>query len=634
MDDPRGILPTGPVVGGDATPKSPHGSVASRHSSTSRASRLSNHSSPKSGGVKQKQQRTVFCQKHCCNTVTSCLFVGVMISLGSIAMTVCGYFAMNIASQTVVNANVTEVVVNEQLHENLYKFRTFGPVMIGFGGFLIMCACVLLCEAKDKKNKRRNNANENLLSEHERIMEEARERFYNENRTALMLHSHTAVDYRTPKSAANESTTCLDQELVSNNIKTPRVKPLAIVAPDHDNVSIAPGSPVVLVHGPTSVEPAEFISEGDLQKSIEKETAAKNDLSSNSKNNSPERKSGSPSRNSKKHNNTVTPTSCVEHSTDVFPVPIFSVLPKIDSPRSAGSNGSLRAGGAIPKSILVQPMKLSPIRSVNGPIRVRLDDSPTELSPSISPSTLSKSNECIPLPRSPGSTPARLKRGKKKKVTAVGLDASSGGLGQCRCRSDPSMTSMWYPDRQGDACCCLQSDCCWGENCQLENKSMQAPPSSSSTSANQNKDDPLVTIVATGDKTNSLPPQQPLQHEGSMNVNAQHIDLKPNTSEQVGGMDSVDRGLEKFTTHQDDNLSSLNTDTAPNDDEDASRTSPSRKPNNTNECPAEDEDNTAGSNTDTLVVRDRNSNITVSSMRQETPGKGAPYGQSQGGVMV
>lgn len=617
MDDPQRVLPAGPVVEDDAIPKSPHGSVASRHSSTSRASRLSSHSSPKSGGV-QKQQKTVFCQKHC-STVTSCLFVGVMISLGSIAMTVCGYFAMNIASQTIVNVNATEIVVNEQLHENLYKFRTFGPVMIGFGGFLIMCACVLLCEAKDKKNKRRNNANENLLNEHDRIMEEARERFYNENRAALMLQSHT-VDYRTPKTSAHESTTCLDPEMVGNSIKSPGVKPLAITAPENDDASITSGSPVVLVHGPTIVEPADFITENDNQTSIEKES--KGDLSSNSRNCSPERKCGSPSRNLKK-SNTVTPTS-FEH-TDVFPVPIFPVLPKIDSPRTNSSNGSLRAGGAIPKSILVQPMKLSPIRSVNGPIRVRLDDSPTELSAGMSPSALSKSNECIPLPRSPGSTPARLKRGKKKKV-AVGLDAS--GLSQCRCRSDPSMTSMWYPDRQPDACCCLQSDCCWGENCQLE-KSM---PASSSTSANQNKDDPLVMIVAAGDQTSSLPPQ-PLQ-QGSMNVNAQNIDLKPKISEQVDAVDAVDQGSDKLATHQDDNFSSLNTDNVPNEDTDTSRTSPSRKLNNTNECPTDGGDGSAGSNAGTLVVRDRNSNITVSSIRQETPGKGAPYGQSQGGVMV
>ncbi|XP_038056849.1 uncharacterized protein LOC119728618 [Patiria miniata] len=606
--------PVADVEGQTEVPSSPHGSAISQQSSTSHSSAHSSHSSPTS----RLRQKQLACRKYC-STVLACLAVGVMITLGSVAMTVCGYFAMNIASQTVQSGNKTAVVLDEQLHENLYKFRTFGPVMIGFGSFLIMCACVLLCEEKDKKHKSRTHAGENLLSEHERIMQEARERFYNENRNVLLVESNT-VDYRNPKASSNECTSCLESENVRNSAIT-QVKPLASSAAESDGASGVSGSPVVLVHGPTIIEPAQCAVSDEHQQTNEN---GMSDIHSKSNHNSPDHKSSSPSRNSKKHN-AVRPSS-IEDAKSELAFPISPVLPKIDSPR--GSNGISRAGGAIPKSILVQPLKLSPIRSVNGPIRVRLDDSPTELSP-FAPSNASKSAECIPQPRSPGSTSGRVKRGKKKK-SAGSLQAS---LGQCRCLSDPSMSTPRSQDRQLDSCCCLQPDCCWGSNCQLDK--------SVSTNA-KNTDDPLAGLVATGGKSN-IPLLQPLNSDC---VPIQSIELKPKS---IGELVAADR--EKSTNKHKDtcldthykNPHGVNQIT--NSDKDTLRdatppkgaASPARQVDSDKERSAlgGEKVTTDETNAEALAIKDRNSNIKVSSKRQDAPGKGAPNsGQAKGGVIV
>ncbi|XP_022107147.1 uncharacterized protein LOC110988170 [Acanthaster planci] len=596
------------VEGQTAVPTSPHGSAISQQSSTSRSSARSSHSSPKSG----LRQKTIVCRKHC-TTVLACLLVGVMITLGSVAMTVCGYFAMNIASETVRSENSTTVLIDEELHENLNKFRTFGPVMIGFGSFLIMCACVLLCEEKDKKTKSRTQANENLLSEHERIMQEARERFYNENRNALLVESQT-VDYRTPKASSNELTSCIECDTNNAMIK---VTPLTPSGAETDAVSGASGSPVVLVHGPTIVEPAQC--ETSDKKHLTNENGFVNNSPSNSNHSSPDRTIGSPARSLKK-NNAVGP-SHIEDVSSELAIPSTSVLPKIDPSRS--SNGVSRAGGAIPKSILVQPLKLSPIRSVNGPIRVRLDDSPTELSP-FTPSSASKSAECLPQPRSPGSTPRRIKRGKKKK-SAGSLQAS--GFSQCRCLSDPSMSSARSQDRHVDACCCLQPDCCWGGHCQLD-KSIPT----SSPSATKSTDDPLADLVATDSKVN-IPLLQPLKSD--MAVNAQSTELKPKS---IGELVAADK----------ENCRNKETilDKHPNGENKMTNKTDAPQPKGAPSLPTSEADSeylAAGgknltqdeTNTEAHIIKDRNSNIKVSSTRQDTSGKSVPCsGQAKGGVMV
>lgn len=79
-----------------------------------------------------------------------CLLVGLIVLSGSITMTVFGFLA-NDFSQTINNVgNVTSKERDDALYETLTKLKTYGPIMIGCGCFIIMCACVLLCDARDR----------------------------------------------------------------------------------------------------------------------------------------------------------------------------------------------------------------------------------------------------------------------------------------------------------------------------------------------------------------------------------------------------------------------------------------------------------------------------------------------------
>lgn len=88
-----------------------------------------------------------------CSTSCWCMIIGVTITCGSIAMTACSYFAEVLATETFMHRNVTEIIVDDHLRLKLAKLKTIGPILIGLGIFFMLCAFVLLCEARDRLNQ-------------------------------------------------------------------------------------------------------------------------------------------------------------------------------------------------------------------------------------------------------------------------------------------------------------------------------------------------------------------------------------------------------------------------------------------------------------------------------------------------
>ncbi|KAJ8032757.1 hypothetical protein HOLleu_22799 [Holothuria leucospilota] len=82
-----------------------------------------------------------------------CLLFGFLVLAGSIAMTVFGFLASEFSQKTSSVDNVTTEVRDKELFETLTSLKTYGPIMIGCAVFIIMCACVLLCDARDRLNK-------------------------------------------------------------------------------------------------------------------------------------------------------------------------------------------------------------------------------------------------------------------------------------------------------------------------------------------------------------------------------------------------------------------------------------------------------------------------------------------------
>lgn len=175
-----------------------------------------------------------------CSTSCVCMFIGVIIALGSIAMTACSYFADVIARETILAGNATEIVIDEPLRSTIAKFRTIGPILIGLGIFFMLCACVLLCEAKDRLNK--------TSEESEKI---------------LPIEYHNGDSYRTADSIKAESLAITpDIEFPIPSSSSPESESSCSVNDDHTNrygtydlpVCGRQGSPVVLVHGVDSID--------------------------------------------------------------------------------------------------------------------------------------------------------------------------------------------------------------------------------------------------------------------------------------------------------------------------------------------------------------------------------------------
>ncbi|XP_070554854.1 uncharacterized protein [Ptychodera flava] len=79
------------------------------------------------------------------------VLIGLLIFAGGLGMTVMGYYADELSDKTIVNGNTVEVVRDSVRYDHLYNFRIVGPIIMGCGIFTILCACVVLQEAREKK---------------------------------------------------------------------------------------------------------------------------------------------------------------------------------------------------------------------------------------------------------------------------------------------------------------------------------------------------------------------------------------------------------------------------------------------------------------------------------------------------
>ena len=87
------------------------------------------------------------------------ILVGTMVLLGGTAMCVSGYYA-GYFSRTQLGMNGTEPVYrrDERAHYHIKNLTFAGPVFMGIGCFVIVVACVVVCETRDKLLKERADA--------------------------------------------------------------------------------------------------------------------------------------------------------------------------------------------------------------------------------------------------------------------------------------------------------------------------------------------------------------------------------------------------------------------------------------------------------------------------------------------
>nr|XP_054771988.1 uncharacterized protein LOC129279952 [Lytechinus pictus] len=183
-----------------------------------------------------------------CNPVHICLVLGMAVATGSVAMTVCGYMSYQIALRTVIVGNETITTIDNELQKDIDKFRTFGPVLIGLGSFISMCACVLMCEARDDKKR---EARKQLADDEE-----------DEDYMTRQEHMYALQREVMECEARHKSCPLYREALVSQHAR--HLEEVAYA--DESSHS----SPVVLVHGPSL---AEEKRRNDSQESNESEAA-------------------------------------------------------------------------------------------------------------------------------------------------------------------------------------------------------------------------------------------------------------------------------------------------------------------------------------------------------------------------
>uniref|UniRef100_A0A914ECF8 Uncharacterized protein n=2 Tax=Acrobeloides nanus TaxID=290746 RepID=A0A914ECF8_9BILA len=83
-----------------------------------------------------------------CRTVV----IGIVVIIIGMGMTIIGYFdkelSMKISYNSTLNENVT--TINDTLRYPLKSMQYLGPVLMGFGSFLLIIACVITLESRDK----------------------------------------------------------------------------------------------------------------------------------------------------------------------------------------------------------------------------------------------------------------------------------------------------------------------------------------------------------------------------------------------------------------------------------------------------------------------------------------------------
>ena len=78
-------------------------------------------------------------------------FVGLFVLLGGTAMSVLGYYARDLATERVSNGTHAYHTVNDNKRISIGLLTYIGPVVMGFGCFTIVVACVVVCEQRDKE---------------------------------------------------------------------------------------------------------------------------------------------------------------------------------------------------------------------------------------------------------------------------------------------------------------------------------------------------------------------------------------------------------------------------------------------------------------------------------------------------
>lgn len=238
--------PTDESTPQDSSPthSSPYGNVSLEAFPKSQKAQGSPHSQKTGPGKDESKPRrcTWF------NPIHVCLVLGMAVAIGSVAMTVCGYMSYQIALRTVNLGNETITTIDDELQGEIEKFRTFGPVLIGLGSFISMCACVLMCEARDEKKRETRK----------QLAEDEEDQDYMTRQEHMYALQREVMECE----ARHKSCPLYRETLVSQHLK------------HHEEVAYADesshSSPVVLVHGPSL---AEEKRRNDSQDSNESEAA-------------------------------------------------------------------------------------------------------------------------------------------------------------------------------------------------------------------------------------------------------------------------------------------------------------------------------------------------------------------------
>ena len=77
--------------------------------------------------------------------------VGLLVLLGGAAMSVIGYYAQDMATFKTSNGTHTFNQVNSNKRFHLNNLTYLGPVVMGCGCFIMVVACVVICDQRDKK---------------------------------------------------------------------------------------------------------------------------------------------------------------------------------------------------------------------------------------------------------------------------------------------------------------------------------------------------------------------------------------------------------------------------------------------------------------------------------------------------
>ncbi|XP_072045278.1 LOW QUALITY PROTEIN: uncharacterized protein [Amphiura filiformis] len=310
-----------------------------------------------------------------CSTSCMCMIIGVIITAGSIAMTACSYFADVLARETIIAGNVTEIILDEHLRTRITRYRTIGPVLIGLGSFFILCACVLICEARDRLMKPSEESEKILPKDYHDV---------DSYRTAASIKAESLaitpdIEFPLASSSSSESQYPVEDGHVCK-----------IHGYDPSDLHERQGSPVVLVHGIKSIDDSFSRSSQELSIRTDSLKRPKDPDKSTNNNSSSD---SSPTR--------------VIHLQDS---PIRK-LPKLQLPPPSPpktprllelSPSKLPVSNSVfPKPVLVKPIKLAPMH-------------PTGNGPLARPST---SNQLLQTDfPSPDPSPVRVPRVHKKKV--------------------------------------------------------------------------------------------------------------------------------------------------------------------------------------------------------------------------